>query len=39
MSHGLEVRCLYTGALLEERAYELDHLSRGVLSLTIYFGT
>lgn len=25
MSHGLEVRCLYTGALLEERAYELDH--------------
>ena len=25
MSHGLEVQCLYTGTLLEERAYELDH--------------
>ena len=26
MSHGLEVRCLYTDNLLKEHAYDLDHL-------------
>ena len=25
MNHGLEVRCLYTGNLLKERVYDLDH--------------
>ncbi len=25
MSYGLEVRCLYTGTLLDEHTYELDH--------------